>query len=92
MNPTNNNADQILAEAEELLKEINEGTEALETDILKPIEEINALTAEVEQEFNDKEIELITINEKYLSDNERAIAEATIRANRLLDAGDTDIE
>lgn len=85
MNPTNNNADQILAEAEELLKEINEGAKELETDILKPIEEINALTDEIEQEFNDQELDLIRINEKYLSDNERAIAEATIKANRLLE-------
>lgn len=67
-----------------MLEEITAGAEALEIDLMEPINEINALTDKAEADFNAVENDLIDINESYLEENEKAVAEATARAGSLM--------
>lgn len=82
-NSFNDTADtaQILREAEQLAAEIAAGSEALEIELEEPITEIQAMTAEVEANYNNQEIELNDINEAFLSSNERDVAAAAVKAN-----------
>jgi len=84
MDQTNNTASQIIQDAEELLEEIKEGSEAIDREILQPIAEINALTDQVEADYDGVEGELIDLNDDYLAENDKDVAQIVANMDIIL--------
>ncbi len=80
----NSDVDEIIRKAQALAADISDGTGDLDSEVFKPIAIAEAAAANVEAEYDEAEADLIESNEQMLADNERAVAEASARANTLL--------